>query len=86
MSDAPTLQSFIAGRWIGQHGAQALRSALNGHVLAYSHEERPDFAEAVDFARARGLAELMAMDFQQRAARLLLAPMSLGQRRAFALA
>gem|GEM_PF-4141903 len=27
MSAAPTLQSFIAGRWLGQHGAQALRSA-----------------------------------------------------------
>jgi oxepin-CoA hydrolase/3-oxo-5,6-dehydrosuberyl-CoA semialdehyde dehydrogenase len=53
MPAAPTLQSFIAGRWIGQHGAQALRSALDGHVLAYSHEERPDFAEAVDFARRR---------------------------------
>lgn len=63
MSAAPTLQSFIAGRWLGQHGAQALRSALDGHVLAYSHEERPDFAEAVDYARARGLASLMGMDF-----------------------
>ncbi len=70
MSAAPTLQSFIAGRWLGQHGAQALRSALDGHVLAYSHEERPDFAEAVDYARARGLASLMGMDFQQRAQRL----------------
>ena len=30
MSAAPTLQSFIAGRWLGQHGAQALRSALDG--------------------------------------------------------
>ncbi|WP_336332636.1 phenylacetic acid degradation bifunctional protein PaaZ [Pseudomonas putida] len=81
MSAAPTLQSFIAGRWLGQHGAQALRSALDGHVLAYSHEERPDFAEAVDFARARGLATLMAMDFQQRAARLKALALYLAERK-----
>jgi hypothetical protein len=81
MSAAPTLQSFIAGRWIGQHGAQALRSALDGHVLAYSHEERPDFAEAVDYARARGLASLMGMDFQQRAARLKALALYLAERK-----
>ncbi|QJQ20844.1 phenylacetic acid degradation bifunctional protein PaaZ [Pseudomonas sp. SK] len=81
MSAAPTLQSFIAGRWLGQHGAQALRSALDGHVLAYSHEERPDFAEAVDFARARGLASLMGMDFQQRAARLKALALYLAERK-----
>ena len=31
MSHAPTLQSFIAGRWIGQQGAQILRSAVDGN-------------------------------------------------------
>ena len=31
MSHAPTLQSFIAGRWIGQQGAQILRSAIAAH-------------------------------------------------------
>jgi oxepin-CoA hydrolase/3-oxo-5,6-dehydrosuberyl-CoA semialdehyde dehydrogenase len=81
MSHAPTLQSFIGGRWIGQHGAQPLRSALDGHVLAYSHEERPDFAEAIEHARARGLAELMAMDFQQRAARLKALALYLSERK-----
>ncbi|MDH0732021.1 phenylacetic acid degradation bifunctional protein PaaZ [Pseudomonas sichuanensis] len=81
MSAAPTLQSFIAGRWIGQHGAQALRSALDGHVLAYSHEERPDFAEAVDFARVQGLQTLLAMDFQQRAARLKALALYLAERK-----
>ena len=81
MSAAPTLQSFIAGRWIGQHGAQALRSALDGQVLAYSHEERPDFAEAVDFARAQGLKQLLAMDFQQRAARLKALALYLAERK-----
>ncbi|MFF7110041.1 phenylacetic acid degradation bifunctional protein PaaZ [Pseudomonas sichuanensis] len=81
MSAAPTLQSFIAGRWIGQHGAQALRSALDGHALAYSHEERPDFAEALDFARIQGLQTLLAMDFQQRAARLKALALYLAERK-----
>ncbi|GLU40776.1 phenylacetic acid degradation bifunctional protein PaaZ [Pseudomonas sp. NBRC 100443] len=70
MAQEPTLQSFIGGRWIGQHGAQALRSALNGQLVARTHEEAPDFAEAVAHARQSGLAALMAMDFQQRAQRL----------------
>lgn len=70
MSHAPTLQSFIAGRWIGQQGAQPLNSALDGHLVARTHEHTLDFAEAVNHARQRGVTELMAMDFQQRAARL----------------
>ncbi|WP_435609371.1 phenylacetic acid degradation bifunctional protein PaaZ [Pseudomonas knackmussii] len=70
MAQEPILQSFIGGRWIGQHGAQALRSALNGQLVAQTHEESLDFAEAVAHARQQGLAELMAMDFQQRAQRL----------------
>lgn len=70
MAQEPTLQSFIGGRWIGQHGAQALRSALNGQLVARTHEETLDFAEAVAHARQSGLTALMAMDFQQRAQRL----------------
>lgn len=70
MAQEPILQSFIGGRWVGQHGAQALRSALNGQLVARTHEEAPDFAEAVSHARRHGLAELMALDFQQRAQRL----------------
>jgi len=70
MSHAPTLQSFIGGRWIGQQGAQSLNSALDGHLVARTHEDTLDFAEAVNHARQHGIAELMAMDFQQRAARL----------------
>jgi oxepin-CoA hydrolase/3-oxo-5,6-dehydrosuberyl-CoA semialdehyde dehydrogenase len=64
------LQSFIGGRWIGQQPAQALRSAINGQTIAHTHAEAPDFAEAVDYARRTGLPGLMALDFQQRAARL----------------
>jgi oxepin-CoA hydrolase/3-oxo-5,6-dehydrosuberyl-CoA semialdehyde dehydrogenase len=66
----PTLQSFIGGRWLGQHGAATLRSAIDGTPLARIHEQATDFAEAVEHARGQGLAGLMAMDFQQRAARL----------------
>ncbi|MCP3752486.1 phenylacetic acid degradation bifunctional protein PaaZ [Pseudomonas sp. SBB6] len=81
MSAAPTLQSFIAGRWIGQHGATPLRSALDGHIIGYSHEERADFAEAIEHARAQGLQALMAMDFQQRAARLKALALYLSERK-----
>ncbi|WP_271407790.1 phenylacetic acid degradation bifunctional protein PaaZ [Pseudomonas sp. Q1-7] len=70
MSQFPTLQSFIGGRWIGQQGAQVLRSAIDGSPLFRTHEEALDFSEAVDFARKGGIASLMALDFQQRAARL----------------
>lgn len=81
MSNAPTLQSFISGRWIGQHGAQVLRSALNGQPLFRTHEETPDFAEAVDFGRTRGVPALMALDFQQRAARLKALALYLNERK-----
>lgn len=81
MSNAPTLQSFIGGRWIGQHGAQVLRSALNGQPLFRTHEETPDFAEAVDFGRTRGVPALMALDFQQRAARLKALALYLNERK-----
>lgn len=81
MSNAPTLQSFIGGRWIGQHGAQVLRSALNGQPLFRTHEETPDFAEAVDFGRTRGVPALMALDFQQRAARLKAMALYLDERK-----
>ena len=65
-----TLQSFIAGRWQGLHGAQALRSALNGQVLTYQHAEPMDFEEALEYGRHTGTKALSALDFQQRATRL----------------
>ena len=67
---APTLQSHIAGRWLGQAPAQALRSAIDGHTVAHTHAEAIDFGEAVEHARRRGVPALMALDFQQRADRL----------------
>ncbi|WP_066332288.1 phenylacetic acid degradation bifunctional protein PaaZ [Azohydromonas lata] len=64
------LQSFVAGRWVGQEAAQTLRSAVNGRPVAATHAERPDFSEALAFARRTGLPALLALDFQQRAALL----------------
>jgi oxepin-CoA hydrolase/3-oxo-5,6-dehydrosuberyl-CoA semialdehyde dehydrogenase len=65
-----TLQSFIGGRWLGARAAQPLTSAINGELVATTHAEEIDFAEAVRFARQTGGAALMASDFQQRAAQL----------------
>jgi oxepin-CoA hydrolase/3-oxo-5,6-dehydrosuberyl-CoA semialdehyde dehydrogenase len=65
-----TLQSLIAGRWIGHAPAQVLRSAVNGRPVAQTHAEAIDFGEAIAYARTTGLPALMAMDFQQRAERL----------------
>ena len=65
-----TLQSYIAGRWIGQQAAQQLRSAVNGKPVAATHAEAIDFAEALAYARRTGIPALMKLDFQQRAERL----------------
>lgn len=65
-----TLQSYIAGRWIGQEAAQSLRSAVNGQAVASTHAEAIDFAEALAHARRVGIPALMKLDFQQRAERL----------------
>ncbi|MCO6056970.1 phenylacetic acid degradation bifunctional protein PaaZ [Pseudomonas sp. MOB-449] len=81
MTQATTLQSFIGGRWIGQQGAQALRSAIDGSTIARAHEEALDFAEAVEHGRKRGIASLMALDFQQRAARLKALALYLNERK-----
>ena len=65
-----TIQSYIGGRWQGTQAASALRSAVNGTTIAYTHAEALDFGEAVEHARRKGLPALMAMDFQERAQRL----------------
>lgn len=70
MSSAPVLQSLIADRWVGTHAAAPLASAINGRTVFHMPAESPDFAEAVHHARQVGLKALLAMDFQQRAARL----------------
>jgi oxepin-CoA hydrolase/3-oxo-5,6-dehydrosuberyl-CoA semialdehyde dehydrogenase len=70
MTEAPTLQSLIAGRWLGAEPAAPLSSAIDGRTVCHTHAERIDFAEAVHHARAKGLTELLKLDFQARAARL----------------
>ncbi|WP_296982370.1 MULTISPECIES: phenylacetic acid degradation bifunctional protein PaaZ [unclassified Thalassolituus] len=64
---APTLQSFIAGQWLGQEAAQSLTSAVNGEVIYHTHAEQIDFAESLDYARTTGQKSLLEMDFQTRA-------------------
>jgi len=68
--NTPTLQSYVAGRWVGQEAAQVLRSAVNGKPVAALHADRLDFAEAVQYARRVGVPNLLKLDFQQRAERL----------------
>ena len=75
------LQSYIAGRWIGQQPAQALRSAIDGSVVAHTHAEAIDFAEALAYARNVGLPALAKTDFQQRAAMLKALAKYLGERK-----
>jgi len=65
-----TLQSYIAGQWVGREAAQALRSAIDGKVVASTHREAPDFEQALHHARTVGLPALLAIDFQERAERL----------------
>src|SRR5258706_11101013 len=65
-----TLQSFIAGEWVGERGAQVLQSAINGRPVASTHAEGIDFGAALRHARQVGVPALLALDFQQRAARL----------------
>ena len=75
------LQSFIAGRWVGQQAAQALHSAINGQEVAFTHAESLDFAEALQYGRTTGLNGMLAMDFQQRAAALRALAKYLGERK-----
>ncbi|MFL6625593.1 MAG: phenylacetic acid degradation bifunctional protein PaaZ [Vitreoscilla sp.] len=64
------LQSYIAGRFVGARAGAALASAVDGRVIAHAHADEIDFGEAVDHARRVGVPALLALDFQQRAARL----------------
>ena len=75
------LQSFVAGRWIGQQAAQALHSAINGKEVAFAHAESLDFAEALQYGRTTGLDGMLVMDFQQRAAALRALAKYLGDRK-----
>ena len=62
-----TLQSYVAGRFVGSQASKSLRSAINGRVVAHLHEEALDFGELVAHARGPGLANLLRTNFQDRA-------------------
>ncbi|WP_332877206.1 phenylacetic acid degradation bifunctional protein PaaZ [Massilia sp. S19_KUP03_FR1] len=70
MSNVATLQSLIAGRWLGLEAHTPLHSALDSSLIYHTHAEKIDFDEAVSYARKTGVPALMALDFQQRAQRL----------------
>jgi oxepin-CoA hydrolase/3-oxo-5,6-dehydrosuberyl-CoA semialdehyde dehydrogenase len=62
------LRSHLAGRWYGATADLPLAHAVTGEVVAHTHRERPDLAEALAYARREGLRNLLALDFQRRAA------------------
>ncbi|HEX4235941.1 MAG TPA: phenylacetic acid degradation bifunctional protein PaaZ [Caldimonas sp.] len=64
------LQSLIADRWVGSREGACLASAIDGSVIHHAHADELDFGEALDHARRTGGPALLALDFQQRAARL----------------
>jgi oxepin-CoA hydrolase/3-oxo-5,6-dehydrosuberyl-CoA semialdehyde dehydrogenase len=70
MSATPILQSLIADRWVGSRAGAALASAIDGTTIHQTHADAIDFGEALAHARKVGGPALLAMDFQQRAARL----------------
>jgi oxepin-CoA hydrolase / 3-oxo-5,6-dehydrosuberyl-CoA semialdehyde dehydrogenase len=70
MADPTILQSHIADRWLGARAGSSLSSAIDGSTIHHTHVEEIDFGEALSYARGKGVPALMAMDFQQRAARL----------------
>ena len=63
----PVLKSFIAGKWVGERQAKALPSAINGEIVAHTHNDTLNFKEAVEYGRKVGGKNLLAMDFQERA-------------------
>lgn len=67
-SSLGVLQSHIAGKWFGSHAGQDLHSAVTGETIGATHADTIDFGEALDHARRTGLASLLALDYQQRAA------------------
>ncbi len=64
----PVLKSYVAGQWVGATAAKALSSAINGETIAHTHAETIDFSQVVDYGRHTGVKNLLAADFQQRAA------------------
>jgi len=81
MKSNPVIQSFIGGNWIGVQPAVQLVSAINGKAVANTHAEENNFKEAVRYAREIGNPGLLALDFQERAARLKALALYLNERK-----
>ncbi len=64
------LQSLIADRWVGSRQGTLLSSAIDGSAIRHTHADEIDFDEALAFGRRTGVPALLALDFQERAARL----------------
>ena len=67
MQNVSTLQSLIAGRWLGSEALAPLHGAVNNKLIYHTHAEKIDFDEAVTYARKTGVPALMKLDFQKRA-------------------
>jgi oxepin-CoA hydrolase / 3-oxo-5,6-dehydrosuberyl-CoA semialdehyde dehydrogenase len=67
MHTPTTLQSLIAGRWLGTEAHQPLHGALDNALIYHTHADRIDFGEALAYARKTGIPALMKLDFQKRA-------------------
>ena len=67
MQNVSTLQSLIAGRWLGSEALTPLHGAVNNKLIYHTHAEKIDFDEAVTYARKTGVPALMKLDFQKRA-------------------
>ncbi|WP_020651939.1 phenylacetic acid degradation bifunctional protein PaaZ [Massilia niastensis] len=70
MHHVATLQSLIAGRWLGAESQTPLHSALDNQLIYHTHAEKIDFDEAITYARKTGIRSLMQLDFQKRAQNL----------------
>ena len=55
MHTPTTLQSLIAGRWLGSEAHQPLHSALDNQLIYHTHADSIDFGEAVTYARKTGV-------------------------------
>ncbi len=70
MHKVSTLQSWIGGQWMGSDAGISLHSAIDNSLIYHAHAESVDAEQAFHYARSTGLPALLALDFQQRAARL----------------
>ncbi|MEM7279491.1 MAG: phenylacetic acid degradation bifunctional protein PaaZ [Pseudomonadota bacterium] len=67
MSSSANLKSFALGEWVvPREAGSAVKSAVDGSVIAHSSTAGIDFAGMVDYAKSVGGPALRAMSFHQR--------------------